>query len=126
MVASRLTLALVAASLLLGCGDATGPDRDPAGTYALESVNAQPLPFTDTDKTVILSGSLVLKSNRTFTLSGSVRSGSVTQTSSIDGTYSQNGSTITFHVEDELTNADYTGDKITFDDGQDRFVYHRP
>ena len=97
---------LVAAVTLVGsaCGnDATAPEVV-SGTYRLERVNGNVLPFlaeqSGSFRIDILSGSLIVRADRTFTgeiVSTQTNGQSVqTLTEQTGGTYTRTGSTITF------------------------------
>lgn len=103
---SLAVLALVFSAA--ACGDDDGPTGAPAnitGTYPLRSVNGDDVPTTILEvpgyKFEILSGSLVLNSNNTFTEQATFReteNGTVTETPlTCSGTYTRNGNGITLN-----------------------------
>ncbi len=96
---------MVAVSLAAGAcgGDSTAPAASIAGTYALQTVNSAPLPFTViaiTDyKLEILSDSYQIRDDGTYSGTTQFRetqSGTVTVNSeNSSGTYTRSGSSIT-------------------------------
>ena len=110
----RLVLAAV---LLVGCQDATAP-TGPEGSYRLEQVNGGALPFLAEQfgsfRIDILSGSLVLRADQTFSAEITSRQSnageSQTLTEQAAGTWSRNGSAITFS---ETGSGAFTGTVVT-------------
>ena len=116
-IAKRLTmLGLLAMTTVLGgCGDddPSGPTTI-SGTYELESVNNEELPFTLFDepgfgKFEVLASVLTFESDRTWE--------EVSTTRTTEGDAEP-------YVEDESFSGTYTrrGNRITMDDGEDTFV----
>lgn len=74
MVSARglRTAALLPLAFLAGCGDATGPPADITGTYALMTVDGDPLPLLVRDDVLyrldLTDGQLVLRPDSTFLL----------------------------------------------------------
>ncbi|HEV2017060.1 MAG TPA: hypothetical protein VGQ98_02015 [Gemmatimonadaceae bacterium] len=101
-------LALLGILLLGACGGdaSTGVNGDASGTYTLQSINSNPLPYTvATGATTTLtfkSGSLTIGTDNTFSETldldeNDTASGSTTSTTSTCvGTYSQRGNGFTF------------------------------
>ena len=116
-----LTVAL-AVSLLTGCGDATGPEAI-AGNYTLRSINGQDLPFIIVqvlaDKIEVTAGSVRINSDNTFssslTLAITETEGGTTtsETGTTTGTYTLNGTAITFTSEGETSTGSITGNTLT-------------
>lgn len=118
-----LAVLLTATSIVLaGCGkDAIGPAQV-AGTYTLQTVNGQPLPYTlgedATSKTEILSQTFTLNVDATYSWVTTDRltdNGQVTtDTDTSTGTYTVRGSTITIRdVEGGSLDVMLTGDTLT-------------
>ena len=116
-----LTVAL-AVSLLTGCGDATGPEAI-AGNYTLRSINGQDLPFIIVqvlaDKIEVTAGSVRINSDNTFSSSTTLaitetEGGTTTsETGTTTGTYTLNGTAITFTSEGETSTGSITGNTLT-------------
>ena len=111
---------LVAAALVVGgaaaCSDLTGFNGTADGSYFLQTVNGNPLPysFNESGTTItVLSGTYALNSNRTYTalLTYRITTGSQTSTGSQSesGDWTQSGNSVTFTP--------------TFSDVQDYTVY---
>jgi hypothetical protein len=113
---------LVAAALVVGgaaaCSDLTGFNGTADGSYFLQTVNGNPLPYSFFDNTsgstiTVLSGTYALNSNRTYTalLTYRITTGSQTSTGSQSesGDWTQSGNSVTFTP--------------TFSDVQDYTVY---
>jgi hypothetical protein len=110
---------LLLSLLLAACGDSTGPGDNGttgvAGTYNLQTVNGNPLPFTvlqvGEDKLEVTAGRVTLNADRTFSASVTFRekegTSERTTTETDSGTYTQNGNTIRF------SNSDGTEDTAT-------------
>ena len=115
-ISRRLALLALGALALFGttaCGgddevDPAGPGADIAGTYTLRTVNGQNVPATVYEgsdlgvqaKVEVLSGSLVLAANQSFTNVTTIRQtigtgSSSTSDAAASGTYTRNGSTLT-------------------------------
>ncbi len=116
-----LAMIAVAATLVAAaCSD--GPN-DPkptiAGTYVLQSVNGQALPYivpgeTAADEFAVTAGSIVLTNAGTFVMSESIRftsaGSSADMTLTGSGTYTAAGGTLTFTVSDpELGSSSFVG-----------------
>lgn len=120
-----LSIAVAAGTLALaGCGSGDdGPMGldEVAGTYHLETINNAPLPFTtdedETYKAEILSSSITLREDRTFSWAFSGRStdnGVATINSeTFTGTYTLSGSRLTLTEPEGSTDATLADDTIT-------------
>jgi hypothetical protein len=136
--------ALAALVMLVACGDsATGPKppsaNDPAaGTFALTTVNAQPLPFTlfnEAGFRLVFAGStLALQADGQFVLAEStvetVAGFASTYADTVRGTWTQNVGTIAMRATDgAATNATWDGRQIVLDlvsEGQQlRSIYRK-
>jgi hypothetical protein len=115
------TVFVVAACVFLavGCGDSSGPKQiavAEAGTYTLVAVNDMPLPAvvleTSTLVGEILSGTIVIRADSTFTETRQARitSNGVASTTNgtTNGTFSISAGTATFRVSG-TTPTTYTG-----------------
>ncbi len=93
----------LAVSLLTGCGDSTGPEAI-AGNYTLRTINGQDLPFLIVqvldDKIELTAGSLRINSDNTFsanlTLATTDGGATTSETETTTGTYTLNGTALTF------------------------------
>jgi hypothetical protein len=120
--------------VVLSCHDATGPD-DLLGTWRLESVSGQPLPYIleqDVTRKVELTGetvTLLASGRQTMETFFRVTEGGTVFTESIpaSGDYTVNGSTVllTFDTDEDEYTAVVNGDTMTIDDIGLRFVYRR-
>ena len=103
--------------------DTTSPDGL-VGTYTLVSVNGQSLPATF-EQSTITGGSIVISAS-TFTYTES-RTGQANHVTS--GTWSQSGSTITFHPTSAGDNQDATGtlsgSQLTIDATDELLVFNK-
>ena len=136
----RLLSVALASSLVFGCGDSFSADGV-SGTYNLESVNGQDIPFSKTFTVVgidfieftseITSATLRLFSDNTWSLSSalSLTSGgtTITETDTRTGTFTLvEPSTIRFTANDGATFAGtWDGDTITIITGGDTFAYRK-
>lgn len=73
----RRILALCLGIWAAGCSDATGPGRDPSGTFDLISMDGQPLPYANGGVRV-LGGILILDGDDRWTLETSLQYGAAT------------------------------------------------
>lgn len=129
----RLILAL-GAVLLLACGgsDSTGPDGSIVGSYTLQTVNGNNLPWRflvfGNDWAEITGGSGNINNGGTYSLTFNYRvmeSGQTTTFSETSiGTYVQNGNAVTFTDQSDGSSASgtVTGSQISVTD-EDGFVY---
>jgi hypothetical protein len=130
----RSLLSLLVSVVVLSCHDATGPD-DLLGTWRLESVSGQPLPYIleqDVTRKVELTGetvTLLASGRQTMETFFRVTEGGTVFTESIpaSGDYTVNGSTVllTFDTDEDEYTAVVNGDTMTIDDIGLRFVYRR-
>ena len=130
----RYLLSLLACMITLSCSDSTSPD-DLAGTWRLQTVSGQPLPYTleeDAGRKVELTGETVTLTDsgrQTMVTSFRVTEGGSVFLESIPapGSYTVNGSTLllTFDNDDATYTAILSGDTMTIDDIGLRFVYRR-
>jgi hypothetical protein len=109
--------------LCLACSDSSTDPESIAGVYVWESVDGRRVPFTVSaggGDTETVSGALTLRADLTFTITQSWRfrpsaSSPWTPTNVMgSGTYSRNGSALTFVGEGEVIEATLSGDTITF------------
>jgi hypothetical protein len=105
-IARLLLLAVV--PVFAACDDDGGPELNVEGTYQLQTVNNQALPFVlDQEGTIyleeLLSAAITLNANGTFTDIATVRTtdnGVVTTESQPDGgIYTQNNSVVSLHYQ---------------------------
>lgn len=113
--------------LLAGCGDPTSPEAGLAGTYHLQTVNGQALPYvafqSGPNSITILSDQIVVAEGGTWSEIASYRlvdNGVTTnQTASDGGQWLRAGSQLTLYSDDGSTS--YAGtiakDRMTFNDG---------
>lgn len=127
----RFVPVLLVALLLSACGDSpTGPDRSVVGTYQLATINASALP-ADIFGVEILSGSLSLKRDNTFSATSTSRyedfetGEMITETETGTGTYTHDGTIIRFTEDGETIEATYDGRSITINAGIVVAVYRR-
>jgi hypothetical protein len=130
----RSLLSLLVSVVVLSCHDATGPD-DLLGTWRLESVSGQPLPYIleqDVTRKVELTGetvTLLASGRQTMETFFRVTEGGTVFTESIpaSGDYTVNGSAVllTFDTDEDEYTAVVNGDTMTIDDIGLRFVYRR-
>jgi hypothetical protein len=130
----RSLLPLLLSLLALSCDDATGPS-DLLGTWHLQSVSGQSLPYileqdatrkvelTGETVTLLASGRQTMVTSFRVTESGSVSTESVPAA----GNYTASGSTLllTFDNDEDTYTAIVKGDTMTIDDIGLTFVYRR-
>ena len=127
-------LSLLASLVVLSCGDSTGPNRL-VGTWRLQTVSGQPLPFTleqDGTRKVELTGetiTLLASGKQTMVTSFRVTEAGTVLVESIPapGSYTVNGSTLTltFDEDESVYTAFVNGDSMTIDDIGLTFTYRR-
>lgn len=120
---------------LVGCGDSSGPSvASVVGTWNLETINGQGMPFTVAQfpgyHLEILDDVFVVRSNGTFTETLTIREteGSTVTTSSesADGDWDQDNAAITLNYDDgSVATAAISGDVVTANIDGDVFVYRR-
>jgi hypothetical protein len=128
----------LAAAVLAACGgdSSTGPGATVTGTYHLQTINAQPLPFTifsvGGDHIDVTSSRLTLNQDGSFTeVTGYrvVESGVTTnETGTTVGTYVRNGNELTFTDASDLTEYEASWDggrHITQTTGELTLVYRK-
>ena len=130
----RSLLSLLLSVVVLSCDDATGPD-DFLGTWRLQSVSGQSLPFIleqDGTRKVELTGetvTLLASGRQTMVTSFRVtESGNVfTESIPAAGNYTVDGSTLllTFDNDEDTYTAIVSGDAMTIDDIGLTFLYRR-
>jgi len=130
----RSLLSLLLSAITLSCDNAVGPD-DLLGTWRLETVSGQALPFIleqDAARKVELTGetvTLLASGRQTMVTSFRVTENGNVFTESIPapGNYTINGSTLllTFDNDDDKYTAIVNGDTMSIDDIGLTFVYRR-
>lgn len=118
----RYVLAALALIIAVGCGDSgTEPeDRSVVGTYALVAVDGDPLP-QDIFGSRLMSGTLDLRSNNSFTATTVYDDGTETES----GTYTHTGSTIKFSTSEGQLDGTYDGTTIVVDAVVVELTYRR-
>ena len=99
-------IALLAAIVALAAcsNDATSPSVSLVGTYSLRTINGNPLPFTFSSGSVLVSDRLSLNADNSYVDIATFSNGS---TSTEQGFWSSNNNVITFN--DQTDNIQYTG-----------------
>ena len=99
-------IALLAAIVALAAcsNDATSPSVSLVGTYSLRTINGNPLPFTFSSGSVLVSDRLSLNVDNSYVDIATFSNGS---TSTEQGFWSSNNNVITFN--DQTDNIQYTG-----------------
>jgi hypothetical protein len=99
-------IALLAALVALAAcnNDSTAPNGNPNGSYSLRTVNGNPLPFTFSDGSVLVSDQLTLNANGTYV---DVATFSNAGTATEQGLWSINNNLISF--QDQTDNFSYQG-----------------
>ena len=127
--------ALLVSFVVLSCSDGTGPSRGVVGTWRLQTVDGQPLPFTLPEEgvvkfdltgetmTLVASGRMTMVTEFRVTDGGNVFAESVPDA----GSYSVNGSKVAFKFDSDgsTPTATVNGDTMTLDDIGLTFVYRR-
>lgn len=118
----RNVLAALALIVAVGCGDSgTGPGvRSVVGTYALVAVDGDPLP-QDLFGSQLMSGTLELRSNNSFTATTVYDDGTETES----GTYAHSGNSITLTTSEGSVPATYDGTTIVVDATVVELTYRR-
>ncbi|MGY8800290.1 MAG: hypothetical protein ACKVG4_16120 [Longimicrobiales bacterium] len=122
---------LLVAVFLAGCGDSiTEADSTPVGSYALISLNGQPLPLTieelPGESVTLTSATLTLNADGTCSLLSTIQettaTGTATETDSSIGTWGNTGNAISFAWSDGTALAgSWSGDTIVIT--SEGFVY---
>jgi hypothetical protein len=134
-----LVLAVVLPLALGGCGDSTGPGGSLAGTYALRSINGDPVPViideSGTFRLEMMSGFVRLNANGTFSTRHTVRltegNSSIDVPQDASGTYTRSGEAITLTFEEPesdlitIVDAVWEGDRLTLFADTEIWVYER-
>jgi len=99
-------IALLAAIVALAAcsNDATSPSVSLVGTYSLRTINGNPLPFTFSSGSMLVSDRLSLNADNSYVDIATFSNGS---TSTEQGFWSSNNNVITFN--DQTDNIQYTG-----------------
>ena len=99
-------IALLAALVTLAAcnNDSTSPNGSAQGSYSLHTVNGNPLPFTFSDGSVLVSDQLTLNANGTYV---DVATFSNAGTATEQGLWSINNNLISF--QDQTDNFSYQG-----------------
>lgn len=99
-------IALLAAVVALAAcnNDSTSPNGSAQGSYSLHTVNGNPLPFTFSDGSVLVSDQLTLNANGTYV---DVATFSNAGTATEQGLWSINNNLISF--QDQTDNFSYQG-----------------
>jgi hypothetical protein len=85
-------IAVVVTMFLSACSESTAP-QNPVGTWNLSTINGQSLPVS-VDNVTILSETLTLNRNRTFSLARRIQNSEKTFTYTADGSWSQTSANI--------------------------------
>ena len=130
----RLASVVLTGVLLTACGgDAFSPENV-SGTYNLETISGNPLPFSMTDASGITgtttAGSIILNANGTMSISTTVTitiaGTTTTNTFGGSGTFELVApSTIRLTSDGETLSGTLDGDRITIIGGGDSFVYRK-
>lgn len=130
----RSLLSLLTCMVFLSCSDTTSPNSI-VGTWRLQTVSGQPLPFTLEDDGVTkveLTGetvTLLASGRQTMVTSFRVTEGGSVFLESIPapGSYTVNGSSVllTFDEDESTYTATLSGDTMTIDDIGLTFLYRR-
>ena len=131
----RITVLSLISLLIVGCGDDTGPDAGLVGTWRLQSVDGQPLPWIleepGVDKLEVTEEIYTLREGGLFSMTTTFRvtdAGAVSsETVPHNGTYIVDGSSVTFtYTSDGSTDiAAIDNVTMTLDDIGHTFVYRR-
>ena len=131
----RSLVSLLISLVIVSCGDATGPENELLGTWRLQTVNGQSLPFileqngarkvelTGETITLLASGRQTMVTSFRVTEAGSV----FLENIPAPGDYTVDGSTLllTFDDDESTYTATVNDDTMTIDDIGLRFVYRR-
>jgi len=100
----RIALLLAVVALAACNNDSTSPNGSVVGSYSLRTVNGNPLPYTFSNGSVLVSDQLTLNANGTYT---DVATFSNVNSTPAQGYWSINKNLISF--TDQVTNTSYTG-----------------
>ena len=101
----KLILLLGVISLAACNNDSTSPNGNVTGTYTLRTVNGNPLPYTFSDGSVLVSDHLSLNSDGSYQDVATFNNGSRNET----GFWSINNNLITFNDQTDPGNLSYNG-----------------
>ena len=131
----RSLLSLLVSFVVVSCGDTAGPNRELIGTWRLQTVSGQSLPFIltqDGTSKLELTGetiTLLASGRQTMVTSFRITEGSLVTLENIPapGSYTVNGSTVLLTFDDDASTytATLNGDAMTIDDIGLTFVYRR-
>lgn len=128
------TFALLGLAAAACGGDGINEPASIAGTYNLQTIDGQAPPVVVYEdaaaKVEIVSGNFVLSANGSFTTNVTFRvteNGQVsTQSESFPGTYTVNGSTVTFaYADGDSDTATLDGNTLTFTDAGSTVVFQK-
>jgi hypothetical protein len=135
MLRRTLVFLLLGSAAFLSCDKATRPDENLLGTWRLQTVSGQPLPYVleqSATRNVELTGetvTLLASGRQTMVTSFRVTDNGTVSTENVPapGSYTVNGSTLTltFDSDTDVYTAIVNGDTMTIDDIGLRFVYRR-
>lgn len=123
----RRMLFLAALVLALpACGDnGTEAEASFAGTYTLQTIDGHALPFTGEEE-VVTSGSLILRADKTWTVTFTAHDASGDASFTDGGTYTISGNSITLLSSEDNDNpvsGTFSGSTLTITDSVDATVY---
>jgi len=131
----RITVFSLISLLIVGCGDDTGPEAGLVGTWRLQSVDGQALPWVldepGVDKLEVTEEIYTLHEGGVFSMTTTFRltdNGEVSsETVPDNGTYTVDGSSVTFtYASDGSTDvATVASSTMTLDDIGHTFAYRR-
>jgi hypothetical protein len=135
----RKLLPVLAAVAVIACGSdsssSTGPQATIAGTWTLQTINGQGLPFivvqNGSNKTEVVSDVVTISGTGSYTQTSTIRvttnGVANTQSSADAGTYTLNGTAVAFHSNSDgsTTNAAWSGNTLTVTDVGLAAVYKR-
>lgn len=133
MTRRALVLALLAFVFAAACGDSTAPTENVTGAYPLRTINGANLPYVETvgnTRFELVSETITLLDNGTFTVTGSVRltEGTLTETENFNeqGTFTRIGTAITFVVPEQSSiSGTLANDAITFSSDGLTYVFRK-
>ncbi len=118
--------AVLAGGLLPACGDDPMEPETIFGLYTLVTVNGEALPFEVQPGNEIIAASIQLNSDGTYSLSSTQDlGGGGPETSTETGTFTVDGSTVTFLGERDSFTGTVSGDTLTIADNGNTFVYRK-
>ena len=108
------------------CNSDTTATVDVFGTYKLQTVNGQPLPYTTQTQAVFTAGTITLSSDQSFSASYTLTGVPPGTTSTASGFWSYIGTTISFTQPPNLqaaTSGTLDGGTMSLTEGQVTWVY---